>query len=384
MAEAAVNAGSAEAGTIVARDHAKWEKKGQPNKAELLVYAARKSGRNPIGLGIEMSKARRGRAKIQFDEYVKFGLYDKARFTDDERAQFVGAAVQNQVIHKTNDLWWFALTEDKWLSHLHLTRDGLPVPDTVAIVDTGARRYADGTVLRSADDLRGFLKTAGFPLFGKHNRGLMSVGVFIIENADDDMVYLREQGGMTYHKFLEHIIGSDAFLLQRLVRNCGFIRQFTEAAATIRMVNFLKEDGLWVSHAVLKLPSGGNLADNFWRPGNLLCNIDPETGKVLRLVGTDGPGLKELEAHPSVDAALLGETLPHWDRLLEVNAQVASLHTPLKYQSTDICITDDGPVIVEVNAGSSFSLPQYASGQGFLTPEIRKIFRDWGADMIWA
>ncbi|MBY6160890.1 hypothetical protein KUV73_08395 [Mameliella alba] len=368
--------------SIVQRDRAQWSKKLDANVSGLILHASRQSGRNPAGIALEMMRAKRGKARIFFDEYVKFGLFDKA-IQGEAREAFVGARVQNDVIHQCNDTSWFAVTEDKWLSGRVLAEDGIAAPQTRAIVDPGTRRYAGGTVLRSAEDLRDFLLGGvELPLFGKHNRGLMSVGVFMIENADQEMVYLREQGGMTYHKFFEHVIGKDAFLLQEVVENCAFIRQFTSAAATVRMVSMLSDDGLYVPSAVLKLPTSRNLADNFWRPGNLLCNIDPETGKVLRLVAHDGPGLKELKTHPETDAPLVGETLPHWDRVLEVNARVTELHTPLKYQSTDICITDDGPVVVEVNAGSSFSLPQYASGKGFLTPKVRGIFLGWGVTAV--
>lgn len=368
-------------GSIVQRDHAQWSRKLDANATALIVHAARKSGRNPAGIGLEMMRMKRSKARIFFDEYVKFGLFDKS-IQGEARAAFVGARVQNDVIHQCNDTSWFAVTEDKWLSSRVLAEAEIPAPQTLAVIDTGKRRYAGGSVLRGPQDLRDFLKTAALPLFGKHNRGLMSVGVFMIEGADDEMVYLREQGGMTYSKFFEHMIGQHAFLLQKVVENCGFIRQFTTAAATVRMVSMLTDDGLHVPSAVLKLPSSRNLADNFWRPGNLLCNIDPDTGRVLRLVATDGPGLRELDAHPETDAPLVGETLPHWDKVLDVNARVTELHTPLRYQSTDICITDDGPVVVEVNAGSSFSLPQYASGKGFLTPDVRGIFRSWGVTAV--
>lgn len=367
--------------SIVQRDHTQWLKKQDANATALTVYAARKSGRNPAAIGLEMLRAKRCKAKIFFDEYVKFGLFDRA-IEGADRDAFVGARVQNDVIQQCNDTSWFAVTEDKWLSSRVLAEDCIPAPQTVAIIDSGKRCYAAGTALRSPEDLRDFLQDAEFPLFGKHNRGLMSVGVFLIESADEEMVYLRDQGAMTYHKFFEHVIGPNAFLLQKVVENCAFLRQFSSSAATVRMVNMLTDEGLYVPSAVLKLPSSRNLADNFWRPGNLLCNIDPETGEVLRLVATDGPGLQELDAHPEVDADLVGETLPYWEDVLKVNERVTELHTPLRYQSTDICITDDGPVVVEVNAGSSFSLPQYASGKGFLTPKVRSNFHQWGVTAV--
>lgn len=53
---------------------------------------------------------------------------------------------------------------------------------------------------------------------------------------------------------------------------------------------------------------------------------------------------------------------------------------PIRYQSTDIAITDAGPVVVELNYGGGFDLPQYASGRGLLTPEVRAFFESFGYD----
>ncbi|MDU8913622.1 sugar-transfer associated ATP-grasp domain-containing protein [Aestuariicoccus sp. MJ-SS9] len=382
MTDASMNQGAQ--GSIVQRDHATWTEKHKPNVVALIAHAARQSGRGAFSVGLEATKLKRGRQKIQFEEYIKFGLYDPARHTQEERDEFITFMLQNACIQVCNDTSWFAVTEDKWISQCLLERDGLPIPKTRAVVDTSGRAYHGTEALHGPEALRDFLTGFdAFPLFGKHNRGLMSVGVFLIEGADEEFVYLREHGAVTYHKFFENFIGKDAFLLQEVVQNHAFLREQTSTLATVRMVNMLTDEGLYVPAAVLKLPSDRNMADNFWRPGNLLCNIDPETGEILTIVGTDGPDLKHHEAHPETGASLIGQRLPHWDELLRVNARVTQLHTPLRYQSTDMAITDDGPVVVEVNAGSSFTLPQYASGKGFMTPKVRGLFRSWGCDFIW-
>jgi hypothetical protein len=44
----------------------------------------------------------------------------------------------------------------------------------------------------------------------------------------------------------------------------------------------------------------------------------------------------------------------------------------------DIGITQAGPVLIEINTGGGFDLPQLASGEGFLTDEVRDFFRACG------
>ena len=125
------------------------------------------------------------------------------------------------------------------------------------------------------------------------------------------------------------------------------------------------ENGLTVPHAVLKLPSSGNVADNFWRAGNLICELDPDNGRILGVVDRKDGELVRLDALPNSDRKLVGECLPDWDALRKVNEKVALMHSENHFGSTDISLTVDGPVVVEVNNGCAFELIQIATGKGF-------------------
>jgi hypothetical protein len=48
----------------------------------------------------------------------------------------------------------------------------------------------------------------------------------------------------------------------------------------------------------------------------------------------------------------------------------------------DIAIAEDGPLLIEINTGGGFDLPQLASGEGFLTDEVRSFFRSCGYQKI--
>ena len=59
----------------------------------------------------------------------------------------------------------------------------------------------------------------------------------------------------------------------------------------------------------------------------------------------------------------------------------AQYFSGLKFQSWDIGLTDQGPVVVELNPGSSFILPQLAEGRGFLTDDFLEFLRDCGCKL---
>ena len=113
-------------------------------------------------------------------------------------------------------------------------------------------------------------------------------------------------------------------------------------------------------------------------PGNLVCALDPDTGTIRTARTKDAFGTTDHESHPVTGAPLVGETLPMWDRVLDLARTCAPIFSPIRYQSMDIAITPAGPMLIEINTGGSFTLPQFASGRGFLTDEVREFFRECG------
>jgi hypothetical protein len=174
------------------------------------------------------------------------------------------------------------------------------------------------------------------------------------------------------------MIGSACYLLQAVLRNHAQLRSYVSALATVRVVNLVAHGRVTTPATLLKIPVGANIADNFWRTGNMLANLDPEDGTILRVLRGAGPGMEEFQRHPVTGQQLVGARLPHWQELRRVNDACARLFAPVRYQSLDIALTDTGPVVVEINAGGSFVLPQMASGQGLLTDEVRDFFVDCG------
>ena len=78
---------------------------------------------------------------------------------------------------------------------------------------------------------------------------------------------------------------------------------------------------------------------------------------------------------------IIGETLPDWEALREVNAKAALMHAPNRFASTDMALTKAGPVVVEVNNGCAFELIQIATGEGLLTDDMLAFFQKCGAKL---
>ncbi len=363
------------------RDEHRHEPEARPS-AEYLRHAARTSGRSPVSIAFEYLKLHRGRGKLTLPEYVRYGVYDPTH-TEDERSRFLGELPHWPIAGQCCDFTWQATTEDKWLCARLLERSGVPVPPTVAIIDRSARAYPGTRTIRTPAALRELVLAhtrEGDALFGKVNRGVASFGAFLVTEGDRDRLHVHGEGWMDYETFLAQVVGDTPYLLQRRERNHASFAGWTEYLATVRVYLLLSEGGgrAEIPFTVLKLPSADNVADNFWRPGNLVCDLDPETGTIRTARTMDAFGTTGHEAHPATGALLVGEALPAWDQVLDLARATAPIFAPVRYQSMDIAITKVGPLLVEINTGGCFSLPQFATGRGFLTDEVREFFRECG------
>jgi len=351
----------------------------KPTILGYLSHAQKKSGRGVLEMTREFARLNRGPGKLSWPEYVQYGVYDKARYRPEDQAKFLTNMLHWSITHACCDMTWQATTEDKWLCGHILARSEIRVPETLAVIDKTERAYPCTHKISTAEGLRDFMRSQDvLPVFGKENRGICGFGAFLAVDADDNAMLLKGQGWLPYDACMEQFVGTTPYVLQRLERNHGFFDRHTDSLATVRVCVLMSDHGVRIPFAILKLPSRDNVTDSFWRPGNLACNLDLQSGRIVTARSKDSFGTTDHTAHPETGVPLLGEVMPMWDRVLDLAYRCAPLFQPVRYQSMDIGITPDGPVLIEINTGGGFDLPQLASGEGFLTDEVRDFFRACG------
>ena len=296
-----------------------------------------------LDIAREFFRLNRGAGRLSLAEYVQFGLYDKTRYSPAEQAEFLSLSLHWPITHVCCDMTWQATTEDKWLCSHILARSEVRVPQTLAVIDKSDRHYPGTHKISSAAGLKDFM-TAGarLPLFGKENRGICSFGVFLAQEADATGMVLKGQERINYDVFMEKFIGDTPYLLQEIQRNHAFFDRYTDNLATVRVCILVTKAGVKIPFCVLKLPSRDNVADSFWRKGNLACDIEIDSGKIRTARAKDPLQTVDYTAHPETGAALIGEVVPMWDKVLDLARTCAPIFAPLRYQSMDIAITPRG------------------------------------------
>jgi hypothetical protein len=355
------------------------ERGRRPSGVSMMLAIKGKTGKNGIAQAMEVaSLLLRGPGKPNYTEYFAFQLYDDDLHTPEAKREFLSDNLHWPICDRCSDPHWRAITEDKWLAYALLERAGTPVPDTLAVVDRSQRTFGSTHKIAGAAELAAFLDKATYPLFAKPNGELCSLGVFTITCFANGRVTLNCGRQLTADELYENIFGDRTYLLQAVVRNHPDIARFARHVPTVRTMNLVWPDRIETPFVLFKIPVGDNVADNYWRAGNLIADLDPATGVLRRVVSGKGSDLKVHETHPETGDRLLGMCLPMWSELLAVNEACARAFAPVRYQSLDIALTPDGPCVIEINSGGSFFLPQIASGRGFLVPEVRRFFEYCG------
>ncbi len=350
----------------------------QVSMAESMQRAAQQTGAPPMQLMREYSKLAFGPGKLSFEDYVKYRLFDDCWLAGAEKADFIGARRNRDLVIEINYRHdWHGLLTNKLVSQSYLATYGLPTIAPRAIYTPGMT-VACAALLRSRDELRAFLLDAqNYPLFGKPVESFQSLGALALLGCDAASGELIAVGNKrlsvdaTLDDIEKHY--SAGYLIQAMVKpHRDLIPAIGERLATVRILTIATPDGPKAFRAGWKIPAAGNVADNFWRAGNMLAGLDFETGRVERVTSGVGFDMKDVTHHPDTGAALIGLAVPDWEKMKATAVEGAKVLRHFGIIGWDMAATDDGPVIVEANETPDFGLVQIADRRGI----VCKAFND--------
>ena len=352
-----------------------------PNVPRCMAFAKHEKGKSYLAQVGEICALAFGPGRLTAQDYYYYRPYDDELFDPSEKKRFLSEGAHEAIVRRCSDSRWWGMADDKLTAYTILRSHGIATPTVQAVYEPGYRKTGVRTC-RNAAELAAFLRgDARYPLFAKLVSGAASFGAWSIERYDDeaDRLLLYGGGRLTVDNFVERIVAveGDGYLFEdRLLPHPAVRAICGERVATLRVIAIASKAGPELLHFVWKIPVGANVADNFWRPGNMLGAVDTASGKVLRVVQGTGPDQVEVDVHPDTGKLIRDVVLPDWDRVKRLCRDCAAIFSKLRYHSYDVALCPDGPVIVEVNSGGAFLLPQLATGRGFLDERFTAFLRD--------
>lgn len=284
-------------------------------------------------------------------EYYQYGLCDHRRHDAAARRSFVGR----------HGGWGrgplpLAPEVTSRLGFERMVRGrGLPVAHTLARYGgggppAGVRHLGDaaalGRFLRESADRR---------LFGKPLAALDGACVLPVEGWEPatDRVMLgrgRSASILRLQRLLEPFAAEGYLFQARLASHPDLLPVLSGALSTVRVLVCRRSRDLVLQRASWRIPAAGNDTDGFVTPGNLLGAIEPETGRVWRVVDDVHPRQHAVVIHP--DSGMpLHRTLPDWTTLRATVLAAAELFPATPCAAFDVALTDDGPVLLGMVEG---------------------------------
>jgi hypothetical protein len=332
------------------------------------IRAALFAGKRFTTMMREIMALRSGPGQLTIAEYFYYRLWDTS-LSLEEKTRYVGKKALHGIHLACNDHAWYGVTQDKLLFHAAATGAGLPVPELLAVVHSNRDAAGKPALVTTEATVSVLRDPALYPFFAKPIAGTYSLGAISADRLDArDKVYLADGSDRSTAALAADLTADKGgMLIQRRLRPAASIaRDFGHRLWSIRLLVLLTEDGPQITRAVAKVPAPGNVADNFWRPGNMIAALNLETGTIERVVRGTGMEMEVDFDHPETGKRMVGNDLPDWAELLDVVQRAAKTFPGVRTQSWDVALTDGGPVLLEVNWGGDLNLAQLAYRRGVL------------------
>jgi hypothetical protein len=322
---------------------------------------------------LELLMLRAGRGKLRADDYYKLRVYRDDLSFSEKRQYASNGALPRDVFGE-----WKVVADDKLLTYSVLSDAGIPVPKVHAICHD-IRQYRDCPTLRTVPEIAEYLRnSAPYPLITKPIGGIYSEGVHLLErfDASTDSIVMDSDGTRGVEDLATRFRSANSgYLFQELLRPHEEIRRFIgDRLCTLRVITLLERDRSRLFMAVWKINLGDNVADNYWRKGNLLAQLDQETGEILQCMTGLGPSHRKVDRHPRTGEMFAGFRIPKYREAVDLALQASWSFPGVPMQAWDIAITDDGPIPLELNVAGSLFIPQLVSQKGLWASPFHDYF----------
>ena len=287
---------------------------------------------------------------LRKDEYYEFEFEKR----DEEfRHNFLGLNEQRYYLDYLNPVKYFSLARNKYMAHKMLENTGVRKSKLYCYYQPEARYIASDESAGEPCGVLRILKAKNVhSCVVKTTESSHGDNVWVIkaiEYQEEDAFMTRFDGQIIK---LSELLGKDALIFESVVHQTKQFAAFNKSSVnTVRFMTALYPDGsARIIATFIKIGREGRCVDNAGGGGNVDVCVDTETGEIKYAIQYDGwRNIKDIEKHPDSGTQLNGVVIENWQLIKEEVKKYQQAFPYCKAAGWDIAITDDGPVVIEVN-----------------------------------
>lgn len=288
-----------------------------------------KTGKNRVKLFFDML-ACSVKYGAGYNDYIIFEFYNmKAK----ERKTYLTRLKNKKLVTMLNDEKYARIFDEKNLFDKKFAEFmGREVIDLADIGYEEFEKFIDGK-----DEF--FAK----PYIGESGKGIEKIKVSDFKDIKELWKYIKREDknfGVIEEVVVQH---PDAARIYPYSLNC------------LRVVTLVHDGKPNILYAVFKMGNNGGFVDNL-ENGGLACHFDLDKGEIIGQGHTSA--LINYDAHPATGIKFVGYKLPYMDEVKEMVKKAAMMLPEFRYVGWDVCLTPNGPAIIEGNDYPAYDFPQ--------------------------
>jgi hypothetical protein len=309
-------------------------------------------------------------------EYFEFELEKQG---PEFRNTFLGINEQRYYLDYLNPKKYYILARNKYITHKILENTGVNKSELYCYY------HPEGSVLRSdeiANNLQSVIKILREKNVAKcvvkTTESSSGMNVLVIHHitytSNDCILHLFDGSEIKLSDFLK----STPLVFEELIEQTKQLAALNETSVnTIRFMTTLFPDGeAKIIATFIKIGRSGKCVDNAGDGGNVDACIDIETGKIIYPIQFDGwRKIKDITHHPDSGNLIDGVVIDNWESIKRQVKDYQRSFPFIKAAGWDIAITEDGPIVIEVNDMWDRT-GQYFIRKGWRN-EIRECYLAW-------
>ena len=291
------------------------------------------------------------RAKgLTCEEYYEFEFEKRS---EEFKKAFLGLNEQRYYLDYLNPIKYYSLSRNKYIAHKMLENTGVKKSELYCYYMPEAAYIASDENAGDIQDVLRILKSKGVnECVIKTTESSHGDNVWVMKSiayGEDDATMVRFDG---VEQKLSSILGNEPLIFESVIKQTKQFSDFNASSVnTVRFMTTLWPDGsARVIATFIKIGRAGRCVDNAGGGGNVDVCVDTDTGEIKYAIQFDGwRNNIDIEKHPDSGNQLNGVVIENWEAIKAEVIRFQQAFPYCKAAGWDIAITDDGPVVIEVN-----------------------------------